>query len=148
MIPFKYLLLAGYLFWPIITQVQRLTFYGIRGVCSVGWFYETGVCRAVASFVHAPDATRYVVAIQTEFGGLEDLLSSTNEVMPIVQSLTEAHLSIGDLVILVKSSSLSSHAVLVGELTAVAVETKEVVRGLQKLFAQVRGTVDVWVKAY
>ena len=142
-ISIKYLLLAGYFLWPVMTQIQRHTIYAIRGVCSVGWFHETGVCNLMTPFMYTPDATRYVSAIQTEFGGLEGLLSSTSEVSPVVQGLTEARLSIGDLILLVKSSALDSRVTLAGELTAVASEMKEVIKGLQKLSAQVQGTVDM-----
>lgn len=142
-ISIKYLLLAGYFLWPVMTQMQRHTIHAIRGVCSIEWFCEIGVCKLMTPFTHTPDATRYVRAIQTEFGGLEGLLSSTSEVSPVVQGLTEARLSIGDLILLVKSSTLHSRVALAGELTAVASEMKEVIRGLQKLFAQVQGTVDM-----
>ena len=142
-ISIKYLLLAGYFLWPVMTQMQRHTIYAIRGVCSVRWFRETGVCNLMTPFMHTPDATHYVRAIQTEFGGLEGPLSSTSEVSPVVQGLTEARLSIGDLILLVKSRTLDSRVALAGELTAVASEMKEAVRGLHKLFAQVQGTVDM-----
>ena len=142
-ISIKYLLLAGYFLWPVMTQMQRHTIHAIRGVCSIEWFREIGVCKLMTPFTHTPDATRYVRVIQTEFGGLEGLLSSTSKVSPVVQCLTEARLSIGDLILLVKSSTLHSRVALAGELTAVASEMKEVIRGLQKLFAQVQGTVDM-----
>jgi len=142
-IPIKYIFLAGYFLWPILTQIQRHALYATRGVCSIDLFRETGACKLFAPLTHTTDATRYVTAIQTEFNGLEDLLSSSTEVLPLVQSLTEAHLSISDLVMVVKSSSLSSRVALVAELSAITIETKEVIRGLQKLFAQVQGTVDV-----
>ena len=136
-ISFKYLFLAGYFLWPVMTQMQRHTIYAISGVCNVKWFRETGVCKLITPFTHTPDATHYVRAIRTEFGGLEGLLSSTSEVSPVVQGLTEARLSISDLILLVKSSTLDSRIVLAGD------DMKEVIRGLQKLFAQVQGTIDM-----
>ncbi|KAI6001763.1 hypothetical protein EDD15DRAFT_2361084 [Pisolithus albus] len=83
------------------------------------------------------------MAIQTELSGLEGLLSGTNEIVPLVRSLTESRMSISDLVVLVKSSALDSRVALAEELTAVATDTKAAARGLQKFFAQVQGTVDV-----
>ena len=140
----KYLFLTGYFLWPILTQIQRHALYVTRGVCSVDLIRDTVACRVLAPFTHTVDsASRYVTAIQTEFNGLEGLLSSSTEVLPLVQSLTEAHLSIDHLTMVVKSSSLSSRVALVAELSAITTETKEVIQGLQKLFAQVQGTIDV-----
>ena len=142
-ISIKYLLLAGYFLWPIMTQMQRHMIHAIHGVCSIKWFHEIGVCKLMTPFTHTPDTTHYIRAIQTEFGGLKGLLSSTSEVSPVVQGLTEARLSIRDLILLVKSSTLHSCVALARELTTVASKMKEVIRGLQKLFTQVQGTVDM-----
>ncbi|KAI6097608.1 hypothetical protein EDD16DRAFT_1732574 [Pisolithus croceorrhizus] len=147
MIPIKYLLLAGYFLWPIVTQVWRHTIYAVHGVCSTEWFWETSVCRLVTPLAHGPDATRYATAIQTGFSSFEGLLSSTSEIVPLVRSLTEAQMSISDLIVLVRSSTLDNRVALAEELAAVATDTKAAMRGLQKFFAQVQGTVDVWVKA-
>ncbi|KAI6100301.1 hypothetical protein F5141DRAFT_1218858 [Pisolithus sp. B1] len=142
-ISIKYLLLAGYFLWPIVTQLQRHTLYAVHGVCGAEWFRETSVCKLVSPLAHGPDATRYAMAIQTEFSGFEGLLSGTGEITPLVRSLTEARVSISDLIVLVRSSTLDSRVVLAEELTAVATDTKAAARGLQKFFAQVQGTVDV-----
>ncbi|KAI5988198.1 hypothetical protein EDD15DRAFT_2371628 [Pisolithus albus] len=142
-IPIKHLLLTGYFLWPIATQVQRHMLYAVHRVCSTEWFRETGVCRVVAPLAHGQDAARYAMAIQTELSGLEGLLSGTNEIVPLVRSLTESRMSISDLVVLVKSSALDSRVALAEELTAIATDTKAAARGLQKFFAQVQGTVDV-----
>ncbi|KAI5993936.1 hypothetical protein EDD15DRAFT_2166874 [Pisolithus albus] len=117
--------------------------YAVHGACSTEWLRETAVCRLVAPLAHGLDATCYAMAIQTELSGLEGLLSSTNEILPLVRSMTDARISIGDLIVLVKSSTLDSCVALAEELTAVATDTKAAARGLQKFFAQVQGTVDV-----
>ncbi|KIK20273.1 hypothetical protein PISMIDRAFT_13104 [Pisolithus microcarpus 441] len=83
------------------------------------------------------------MAIQTELSGLEGLLSGTSKILPLVRSLTEAWISIGDLIVLVKSSVLDSRVALAKELTTIATDTNAAARGLQKIFAQVQGTVDV-----
>ncbi|KIK13525.1 hypothetical protein PISMIDRAFT_17918 [Pisolithus microcarpus 441] len=142
-IPIKYLLLAGYFLWPIATQVRRHTLYAVHGACSTEWLRETAVCRLVVPLAHGPDATRYAMAIQTELSGLDGLLSSTNKILPLVRRMTEARISIGNLIVLVKSSVLDSCVALAEELTAIATNTKAAARGLQKFFAQVQGTVDV-----
>ncbi|KAI6115426.1 hypothetical protein EV401DRAFT_1889581 [Pisolithus croceorrhizus] len=117
-ISIKYLLLAGYFLWPIVTQLQRHTLYAVHGVCGAEWFRETSVCKLVSPLAHGPDATRYAMAIQTQFSGFEGLLSGTGEITPLVRSLTEARVSISDLIVLVRSSTLDSRVVLAEELTA------------------------------
>ncbi|KAI6097364.1 hypothetical protein EDD17DRAFT_1770171 [Pisolithus thermaeus] len=52
-------------------------------------------------------------------------------------------MSISDLIVLVRSSTLDNRVALAEELAAVATDTKAAMRGLQKFFAQVQGTVDV-----
>ncbi|KAF9231755.1 hypothetical protein BU15DRAFT_68060 [Melanogaster broomeanus] len=126
-------------------QVQRHASSALRLACDAEFLSETTVCRLIAPRAGGGGADRYTSAIETEFTGLEGLLWGASEVVPLVQGLTEAHLSIDDLIVVVKSSSLDSRATLVEELSAISSEAKDASRNLQKLFAQVQGAVDVYV---
>ncbi|KAF9231764.1 hypothetical protein BU15DRAFT_82020 [Melanogaster broomeanus] len=139
----KCLLLFGFVFWPVAMQVQRHASSALRLACDAEFLSETTVCRLIAPRAGGGGADRYTSAIETEFTGLEGLLWGASEVVPLVQGLTEAHLSIDDLIVVVKSSSLDSRATLVEELSAISSEAKDASRNLQKLFAQVQGAVDV-----
>lgn len=142
-IPLRYYVLAGYLLWPVGQLLHRHFWTAIGVACRVNLFDEMSICKLTDSSVG--DADHYAVAIQTEFTGLESLLSRAAEVTPLVQNLIAAHLSVDDLIVVVKMSSLVSRAPLVKELSAISVETKEASRNLQKLFAQVQGSVDMYV---
>lgn len=111
--------------------------------CRVNLFGGMSICRLTNSSVG--DVDHYTVAIQAKFTGLGSLLSRATEVAPLVQNLIAAHLSVDDLIMVVKMSSLVSRTSLVEELSAISAETKEASHNLQKLFAQVQGSVDMYI---
>ncbi|KAL4062290.1 hypothetical protein V8B97DRAFT_2026856 [Scleroderma yunnanense] len=135
----KYLAL-GVMLWSIATQVQEMAQSTTRMACGLGLLPDL-FCQFIAA---AGDSTvLFTSALQTEFSALEGLLYNTSEVAPLVSALTESRLSVSDLAIVVRASPLSSSTVLAEELAAISMETKEASRNLQKLLAQVQGTVDI-----
>ncbi|KAI5984177.1 hypothetical protein EDD15DRAFT_2375568 [Pisolithus albus] len=81
--------------------------------------------------------------VQTQFSALEGLLYDSSEVVPLVSALTESRLLVSDLASAARASSLSSSTVLAEELAGISMDMKEASRNLQKLLAQVHGTVDI-----
>jgi len=141
LLPLKYLAL-GVVLWPIATQVQQMARSTTSMACGLG-LVPNLLCQFIAS---AGDSTvLFTSAVQTEFSALEGLLYNTSEVTLLVSALMESRLSVSDLAIVVRASPLSSSTVLAEELTAISTETKEASRNLQKLLAQVQGTVDMYV---
>jgi len=141
LLPLKYLAL-GVMLWPITAQVQQMARSTTSMACGLGLVPDL-LCRFI---VLAGNSTvLFTSAVQTEFLALEELLYNTSKVAPLVSALTESRLLVSDLAIVVRASPLSSSMVLVEELTAISMETKEVSRNLQKLLAQVQGMVDMYV---
>jgi len=138
LLPLRFLAL-GVVLWPIAIQVQQMARSMTSMACGLG-LVPGLLCQFVAS---ASDSTvLFTSAIQTEF------LYNTSKVAPLVSALTESWLSVSDLAIVVRASPLSSYTVLAEELTAISTETKEASQNLQKLLAQVQGTVDMYVCCY
>ncbi|KIN98392.1 hypothetical protein M404DRAFT_968226 [Pisolithus tinctorius Marx 270] len=92
--------------------------------------------------------TLFSSTIQTQFSALEGLLYDVSEVTPLVSALTESRLLVSDLASAMRASSLSSSMALAEELAAISTDTKEASRNLQKLLAQVHGTVDMYVSSH
>ncbi|KAH7918766.1 hypothetical protein BV22DRAFT_1134343 [Leucogyrophana mollusca] len=74
-----------------------------------------------------------------QFNGLDGLVSDSVNALSLSHGLTEARLSIDDLILLVKGSNLGSRDVIVNEFLALASEAKDASRALHN---QVQGTVD------
>ena len=142
-IPLRYYVLADYLLWPISQLLHQHFWTAIGVACRVNLFDEMSICKLTDSSVN--NADHYAVAIQTEFIGLESLMSHATKAMPLVQNLITAHLSVDDLIMVVKMSSLVSRAPLIKELSAISVKTKEASHNLQKLFTQVQDSVDMYI---
>lgn len=128
--------------YPVATQIQRQVKYVAVAGCRLGLLSNL-FCQFLAPT--SDSAATFTSAIRTEFSGLEGLLAGAAEAVPLVWGLTEAQLSVNDLAVVVQTSSLSSSAPLAEELTAISAETKGASCNLQKLLAQVQGTVDVYV---
>lgn len=135
-------LLIGYALWSLATLTRHHALTAINLACKFGFLGETFVCRFAGS---TASPYRYADAIQTEFSGLERLASGATQITPLVQSLTEARLSVDDLVVVVRLSTFSFRASLVEELLVVSSETREASRNLQKLFAEIQAAVDMYV---
>ncbi|KAI6006087.1 hypothetical protein EDD15DRAFT_2359207 [Pisolithus albus] len=80
---------------------------------------------------------------EPSFSALEGLLYDASEVTLLISSLTESRLLVSDLASAVRASSLSSSMALAEELAAISTDMKQASRNLQKLLAQVHGTVDI-----
>lgn len=136
------LLLIGYALWPLATAVHHHVLATINLACKFGFLGETIFCRFIDTT--APPA-QYTHTIQTKFLGLGGLASGATEIAPLTQSLTEVCLSVDDLIVVVRLSTLTSRATLVEELLMISSETKEVSCNLQKLSAKIQATVDMYV---
>jgi len=141
--PLEYLSLSILLcLCPVATQIQWQGKYVIGTGCQLGLLPNL-FCQFLTPT--SDSATIFTSAIQTKFLDLEDLLTGAAEAVPLVWGLTEARLSVNDLAVVVHTSSMSSSAPLTEELTAISAETKGVSHNLQRLLAQVQGTVDVYI---
>ncbi|KAI5990913.1 hypothetical protein EDD15DRAFT_2369258 [Pisolithus albus] len=137
--PPRYLAL-GVILWPIAAQVQQTVQSMACMTCGLDLLPGL-LCQFI---VPADGSTAlFPPTVQTQFSALEGLLYDASEVAPLVSSLTESRLLVSDLASAVRASSLSSSAALAEELAATSTDTKEASRNLQKLLAQVHGTVDI-----
>ncbi|KAH7908187.1 hypothetical protein BJ138DRAFT_1116083 [Hygrophoropsis aurantiaca] len=105
----------------------------VHAACYAPFLSSYNVCK----FIHTDDHT-HVLAINTFDGALSDSIYA----LSFPHELTQARLSIDDLVFLVKSSEFSSEDMIVEELVSLAVEAKEISRAMQKFHNQVRSTVN------
>lgn len=135
-------LLIGYAVWPVVMQLHHHAIVALDLACKVGLLGETLPCRLMNRTV---SQSHYVDAIQTEFSGLENLASGATEIAPLSLSLSEARLTIDDLIVVVRLSSFASRAALVEELLVISSETKDASRNLQKLSAEIQAAIDMYV---
>ncbi|KAI5981327.1 hypothetical protein EDD15DRAFT_2379802 [Pisolithus albus] len=142
--PLRYLAL-GVILWPIPAQVHQAVQSMASMTCGLGLLPD-----AVCQFVEPAGnpAALFPSTIQTQFSALEGLLYDASEITPLVSALTESRLLVSDLASAVRASSLSSSTALAEELAAISMDSKEASRNLQKLLAQVHGTVDMYVSFY
>ncbi|KAI5987703.1 hypothetical protein EDD15DRAFT_2372099 [Pisolithus albus] len=137
--PLRYLAL-GVILWPIPAQVHQAVQSMASMTCGLGLLPDA-VCQFVE--LAGNPAALFPSTIQTQFSALEGLLYDASEITPLVSALTESRLLVSDLASAVRASSLSSSTALAEELAAISMDSKEASRNLQKLLAQVHGTVDM-----
>jgi hypothetical protein len=132
--------------WPVVSQVYHQIKIVRDFACEVPVISDLPICGPAMFITGASSAAeQYTAAMHTEFSGLEALLVNSAEVVPVAQGLTDMRLSVDDLILIVKSSTLTSRDALVDGLSFLSLDAKDTLREFHKFFAQVQTTIDTYV---